>query len=47
MLTCCELQVLFVLAYTRVAMVLQAVLLFNVSFGLALVRGMLFQVSKI
>ncbi|KAK9796256.1 hypothetical protein WJX73_006556 [Symbiochloris irregularis] len=39
----CYFLVLFVLAYTRVAMVLQSVLLFNVSFGMALIRGRLFE----
>ena len=38
---------MFVLAYTRIAMVLQAVLLFNVSFAVALIRGMLFKVGEI
>ena len=37
-------QVLFILACTRVALVLQSVLLFNVSFGVALIRGRLFEV---
>ena len=40
-------QVLFVLAYTRIVMVFQAVLLFNVSFGVALIRAMLFQVRMV